>query len=71
MPKKYFVSRWSREENIEMTYSYVGINGCGDDYDKIAEEIDGKLFFAGEVSFSVYFLLLKDLRTISRNCLFI
>eukprot|EP00794_Sanderia_malayensis_P012038 gene12038-13280_t len=49
-PEKYFVSRWSKEENIEMTYSYVGLNGCGDDYDKLAEDIDGKLFFAGEAT---------------------
>ena len=50
MPGKYFVSHWSREEHIEMTYSYVGINGSGADYDNLAESIDAKVYFAGEVN---------------------
>ena len=48
-PSKYFVSRWSKEEHIEMTYSYVGLEGNGDDYDQMAKQIDNKLYFAGEV----------------------
>ena len=49
MPTNYFVSHWSKEEHIEMTYSFIGLNGNGKDYDTLEETIDEKIYFAGEV----------------------
>ncbi|XP_065063075.1 lysine-specific histone demethylase 2-like [Rhopilema esculentum] len=49
-PSKYFVTRWGSEEHIEMTYSYIGVNASGEDYDVLAETIDEKIYFAGEAT---------------------
>ena len=46
------VTRWSREKHIEMAYSYVGTDGCGEDYDSMEKTVDNKVYFAGEVSIS-------------------
>lgn len=48
-PTKYFVTRWSTEPWILMAYSFVKTFGSGEAYDIIAEEIQGSVFFAGEV----------------------
>lgn len=48
-PIKYFVTRWSTEPWIQMAYSFVKTCGSGEAYDIIAEEIQGAIFFAGEV----------------------
>lgn len=48
-PIKYFVTRWSTEPWIHMAYSFVKTCGSGEAYDIIAEEIQGTIFFAGEV----------------------
>lgn len=48
-PTKYFVTRWSTEPWIQMAYSFVKTGGSGEAYDIIAEEIQGTIFFAGEV----------------------
>ena len=50
-PVSYLVTRWGRDPNAMMSYSYVGVGGSGELYDAMAmEEHSGRLFFAGEVS---------------------
>lgn len=52
-PVKFFVTRWSNDPWLQMAYSFVKTGGSGEAYDMIAEDIQGKVFFAGEVSISV------------------
>lgn len=52
-PVKFFVTRWSNDPWLQMAYSFVKTGGSGEAYDMIAEDIQGKVFFAGEVSIFV------------------
>ncbi|XP_067281511.1 lysine-specific histone demethylase 2 isoform X2 [Pseudorasbora parva] len=49
-PVKYLVTRWSRDSWSQMSYSFVKTGGSGEAYDIIAEDVQGKLFFAGEAT---------------------
>uniref|UniRef100_A0A6Q2Y355 CW-type domain-containing protein n=1 Tax=Esox lucius TaxID=8010 RepID=A0A6Q2Y355_ESOLU len=49
-PVKYFVTRWSRDVWSQMSYSFVKTGGSGEAYDMIAEDVQGKVFFAGEAT---------------------
>nr|XP_060630866.1 lysine-specific histone demethylase 2 isoform X2 [Anolis sagrei ordinatus] len=49
-PIKYFVTRWNKDPWIQMAYSFVKTGGSGEAYDIIAEDIQGKIFFAGEAT---------------------
>uniref|UniRef100_A0A674H805 [histone-H3]-N(6),N(6)-dimethyl-L-lysine(4) FAD-dependent demethylase n=1 Tax=Taeniopygia guttata TaxID=59729 RepID=A0A674H805_TAEGU len=49
-PVKFFVTRWSNDHWLQMAYSFVKTGGSGEAYDMIAEDIQGKVFFAGEAT---------------------
>ncbi|ROI15267.1 Lysine-specific histone demethylase 1B [Anabarilius grahami] len=49
-PVKYFVTHWSKDSWSQMSYSFVKTGGSGEAYDIIAEDLQGKLFFAGEAT---------------------
>ncbi|XP_030644941.1 lysine-specific histone demethylase 1B [Chanos chanos] len=49
-PLRYFVTRWSKDTWSQMSYSFVRTGGSGEAYDIIAEDVQGKVFFAGEAT---------------------
>ena len=49
-PIGHVVSRWGADPFAQMSYSYAAVGSGGDDYDVLAEDIEGRVFFAGEVS---------------------
>ncbi|XP_010295314.1 PREDICTED: lysine-specific histone demethylase 1B isoform X2 [Phaethon lepturus] len=49
-PVKFFVTGWSKDPWLQMAYSFVKTGGSGEAYDIIAEDIQGKIFFAGEAT---------------------
>lgn len=49
-PVETVVTRWSQDEFAKGSYSFVGKDGTGDDYDLMAKPVDGQLYFAGEAT---------------------
>uniref|UniRef100_A0A4W6DTZ3 Lysine demethylase 1B n=1 Tax=Lates calcarifer TaxID=8187 RepID=A0A4W6DTZ3_LATCA len=49
-PLNYFVTRWSKDMWSQMSYSFVKTGGSGEAYDILAEDVQGKVFFAGEAT---------------------
>uniref|UniRef100_A0A3Q3EG92 Amine oxidase domain-containing protein n=2 Tax=Kryptolebias marmoratus TaxID=37003 RepID=A0A3Q3EG92_KRYMA len=49
-PLSFFVTRWSRDVWSQMSYSFVKTGGSGEAYDILAEDVHGKVFFAGEAT---------------------
>ncbi|XP_043921209.1 lysine-specific histone demethylase 1B [Protopterus annectens] len=49
-PLMYFVTRWSKDLWSQMAYSFVKTGGSGEAYDVLAEDVHGKVFFAGEAT---------------------
>jgi polyamine oxidase len=52
-PISYSVTRWQDDEFAKMAYSFVPVDCSGEVYEKLAAPVDGKIFFAGEVSMNV------------------
>lgn len=51
-PLGFFVTHWSKDVWSQMSYSFVKTGGSGEAYDVLAEDVQGKVFFAGEVTAS-------------------
>uniref|UniRef100_A0A8C8DQ59 [histone-H3]-N(6),N(6)-dimethyl-L-lysine(4) FAD-dependent demethylase n=1 Tax=Oryzias sinensis TaxID=183150 RepID=A0A8C8DQ59_9TELE len=49
-PVNYFVTHWSKDVWSQMSYSFVKTGGSGEAYDILAEDVQGKVFFAGEAT---------------------
>ena len=43
------VSKWGADHFAQMAYSYAAVGSSGDDYDAMAEDVEERVFFAGEV----------------------
>uniref|UniRef100_A0A8D3B9E6 CW-type domain-containing protein n=1 Tax=Scophthalmus maximus TaxID=52904 RepID=A0A8D3B9E6_SCOMX len=49
-PLHFFVTHWSKDVWSQMSYSFVKTGGSGEAYDILAEDVQGKVFFAGEAT---------------------
>uniref|UniRef100_A0AAQ5WY96 [histone-H3]-N(6),N(6)-dimethyl-L-lysine(4) FAD-dependent demethylase n=1 Tax=Amphiprion ocellaris TaxID=80972 RepID=A0AAQ5WY96_AMPOC len=49
-PVHFLVTRWSKDMWSQMSYSFVKTGGSGEAYDILAEDVQGKVFFAGEAT---------------------
>uniref|UniRef100_A0A8C4F6C0 CW-type domain-containing protein n=1 Tax=Dicentrarchus labrax TaxID=13489 RepID=A0A8C4F6C0_DICLA len=49
-PVNFFVTHWSKDMWSQMSYSFVKTGGSGEAYDILAEDVQGKVFFAGEAT---------------------
>ncbi|KAE8282267.1 Lysine-specific histone demethylase 1B [Larimichthys crocea] len=49
-PLHFFVTHWSKDMWSQMSYSFVKTGGSGEAYDILAEDVQGKVFFAGEAT---------------------
>jgi hypothetical protein len=49
-PVQYMVSRWRQDPFARGSYSFVGPDATGKDYDVLGESVDRTLFFAGEAT---------------------
>uniref|UniRef100_A0A7N6B4Y0 [histone-H3]-N(6),N(6)-dimethyl-L-lysine(4) FAD-dependent demethylase n=1 Tax=Anabas testudineus TaxID=64144 RepID=A0A7N6B4Y0_ANATE len=49
-PLHFFVTHWSKDMWSQMSYSFVKMGGSGEAYDILAEDVQGKVFFAGEAT---------------------
>ncbi|GAB6023869.1 Lysine-specific histone demethylase 1B [Chamberlinius hualienensis] len=47
-PVNYYVTKWNQEQFSKMVYSYVKLGSTGEEYDTLAQDLNQKVFFAGE-----------------------
>ena len=45
--RKSVVTDWGRNPFCRGSYSYVGVDASGAEYDELARPVGGRLFFAG------------------------
>mmetsp|Transcript_28450 Transcript_28450/g.84983 ORF Transcript_28450/g.84983 Transcript_28450/m.84983 type:complete len:139 (+) Transcript_28450:1194-1610(+) len=48
--RKSVVTDWGRNPFCRGSYSYVGVDASGAEYDELARPVGGRLFFAGEAT---------------------
>jgi len=49
-PIRAVITRWASDPMSRGAYSYVAIGSTGNEYDMLAEQVEGKVFFAGEAT---------------------
>ena len=49
-PLEVVCTGWGEDEFAHGSYSYVSVGSSGDDYDVLAESVEGRVFFAGEAT---------------------
>ncbi|XP_074656129.1 lysine-specific histone demethylase 2-like [Tubulanus polymorphus] len=49
-PSQYFVTHWRSDSDSQMAYSYIPVGQTGEIYDDIGEQIEDKIYFAGEAT---------------------
>ena len=62
------VSRWGADPFAQMSYSYAAVGSGGEDYDAMAEDIEERIFFAGEASFVMSYFILYCTDTLVSVC---
>ncbi len=67
-PEGTAISRWGAEPYSQMSYSYVAVGSSGEDYDILAEEVEGRVYFAGEVSARVGLQLVRCVKCLGACC---
>ena len=53
-PSRFFVTRWQTDPHASMSYSYIPVGCTADAYDNMADPVNDRLFFAGEVNYAVF-----------------
>ena len=55
-PSRYFVTHWQSDQYASMSYSFVPVGCTADAYEHMAEPVNNKIFFAGEVNCPTVYL---------------
>lgn len=52
-PTKSYVTEWYKDSFSKMSYSYIKPGGSGEVYETLADSVNDRVFFAGEVRINV------------------